>query len=167
MDFFFFSKYVVLLPNSNLCAQHKKVKQTQTLLEWRKDYLLQGLARRKGLLMLKRSKLPNGLQGRSFYRQDLERGPQAVWLSSGLTAGEVTWWSFRNRNHQPSRSKVGSTWFAQAEFTILHLGGSLNSCRRTQSCVSNRYTHPPRRNQVQAPWLHWYFCIPSLPSWLR
>ena len=134
---FFFSHWIctTVVKLKFVCPTHKKAKQTQTLLEWRNDYLLQGLARRKGLLMLKRPKLPNGLQGRSFYRQDLERGLQAVWLSSGLTAGKVTGWCFRNLNHQPSGSKVGSTCFAQAEVTILYLGGSLNSCRRTQRCV--------------------------------
>lgn len=151
MDFFP-TKYILLLSNSNLCAQHTKRPNKPKLSWWRKDYLLQGLARRKVFLMFKRSKLPNGLQGRSFHREDLERGLQAVWLSPGLTAGEVTGWCFRNLNHQPSGSKVGSTCFAQAEVTILHLGESRNSCRRTQ---------------VQAPWLHWYFWIPSLPWWLR
>lgn len=149
---FFPTKYVLLLSNSNLCAQHTKRPNKPELFWWRKDYLLQGLVRRKGLLMFKRSKLPNVLQGRSFHREDLERGLQAVWLSSGLTAGEVTGWCFRNLNNQPAGSKVGSTCFAQAEVTILHLGESLNSYRRTQ---------------VQAPWLHWYFWIPSLPWWLR
>ena len=135
--FFFSTEYVLLLSDSNLCAQHTK-RPNKPKFFWSGEMIIYFRALQGER---DRPKLPNGLQGRSFYRQDLESGLQAVWLSSGLTAGKVTGWCFRNLNHQPSGSKVGSTCFAQAEVTILYLGGSLNSYRRTQRCVSNRYIH--------------------------
>ena len=48
----------------------------------------------------------------------------------------------------------------QAEVTILHRGGSLSSCRRTQRCC---YTsvYPLRKSQDSAPKQHYYFLIAS------
>ena len=48
----------------------------------------------------------------------------------------------------------------QAEVTILHWGGGLSSCRRTQRCC---YTsvYPLRKNQDSAPKRHYYFLTAS------
>ena len=66
-------------------------------------------------------------------------------------------WS-RNLHHQASGSKQsGVQGLCSAEVTILHPGGGLSFCRRTQRCVSDYSVHLLRRNQDPAPLLPYCF----------
>ena len=55
---------------------------------------------------------------------------------------------------------------AQPEVTILHPGGGLSSCRRTQKYVSDCYVYPLKRNQDPAPSLHYCF-LTAFPLFLH
>ena len=99
--------------------------------------------------MLKRPELPDGFQGRSFYRQNLGGGQQHM-CDSPL----IGWWWANRVVFQ--ESQTSAFWFqpvwgpcacAQPE-VLFHVVWGLSSCRRTQRCVSNCYAHPSLQEEL-------------------
>ena len=89
--------------------------------------------------------------------------------------GRIFWRKGQGLYLLPLCAKLCSDWlvvqlkggvlgvFCSAEGTILHLGGGLSSCRRTQRYCS---VYPLRRSQDPAPRLH-YFFLTAPPLLLR
>ena len=160
---FLTSKGVVKL--KFVCPTHSEAKQTEMSEFGAEKGLLQGPCKENRWLMLKRPELPNGFQGRSFYMQNWGGGRCCRVCNPPL----IGWWWGNRMVFQESQSSA--FWFqpvwgphacAQPKVILLHLGGGLSSCRRTQRYISNCYPHPPRRNQDHHPALLFSFCIPSL-----
>ena len=145
-----------MLLNASLCARTVEAKQTETLEFGIEKGLLQGHpSKENGWLMPKKPWTPQWFGGESFYRPNLGRELQGVWLLISW------WWGERTvciRNLELSLKLPFSIWV-----------GGLSSCIRTQSYL---YVYPFRRNQdlpqgcTIVSWLLLpYLCIPSLP-WL-
>ena len=110
-----------LMLNASLCAQCTMRPNKQNVWVWSRERFTAGPRKETRELMLKKL---NSLIvcKRGFYKQDLGCRLQSVWLSSDWLV---------------VRYQGGALWesCAQAEVTILYLGGGLSSGRRTQGDV--------------------------------
>ena len=134
-----------MLLNASLCARTVEAKQTETLEFGIEKGLLQGHpSKENGWLMPKKPWTPQWFGGESFYRPNLGRELQGVWLL-------ISWWWGERTVHQ-------EPW-AQPEVTILHLGGGpqfLHKNSKLSLCVSLQEEPGP------APRLH-YCLLTSSP----
>ena len=144
---------------------------------WRKSTSgsqLQGSNQGNGQLMLKRPRLLDGFQGRTFKGNICGEGC-SVWTFLWLVGGQVTGWCFWNLNHQPSGSRQSSVYLLVVHVvTILHPWsrgwGFLASAENSKICT-DRCTYQLRRNQDSVLWTestnlclrHHYFPCSTAP----
>ena len=127
-----------------------------------------------GQLMLKRPRLPDGFQGRTFKGNICGEGC-SVWTFLWLVDGQVTGWCFWDLNHQPSGSRQSSVYLLVVHVvTILHPWtrgwGFLVSAENSKICT-DCCTYQLRRNQDSVLWTestnfclrHHYFPCSTAP----
>lgn len=122
---------------------------------WSRERLNVGPSNQNEGITLKRPKLPNEFQERSFYIPNLE---EACRMCNPLLIG---WLSGKREVFQESQSSASCfhpVWFQQVPCALVSLKlpsstwmGPYTSLRRTQREVSNFYAHSQSRKQDKGP----------------
>ena len=131
---------------------HTEVKQTETSEFGVEKGLVQGTCEENGWLVLRRPELFDGLQGRSFYRQNLGEGLQVC------DPPLISRWYFRNLNNQPSSSNRSGVHMLMLSLKLpsspwVGAPAPIEELRDMYQIVM----HIPRGNQDPVPSLHYCF----------